>query len=110
MEYPHGYSVGVTAWVLQGSIGATSKKQHCVGTSAATMQYDTASPAIVILLCVVFRFGGKMHVFLRNIFFNQFNFNQHDFERCLFQFDCSLLINAGPRTHQAPKRWYRWIP
>ena len=37
MEYPHSYSVGVPVWVLQGSIGATSKKQHCyfsVGTSA----------------------------------------------------------------------------
>ena len=29
MEYPHSYTVGVPAWVLQGSIGATSKKQHC---------------------------------------------------------------------------------
>ena len=28
MEYPHSYSVGVPAWVLQGSIGATLKKQH----------------------------------------------------------------------------------
>ena len=28
MEYPHSYPVGVPAWVLQGSIGATSKKQH----------------------------------------------------------------------------------
>ena len=39
MEYPHSYSVGVPAWVLQGSIGATSKKQHCyfsLGTSAVT--------------------------------------------------------------------------
>ena len=26
MEYPHSYSVGVPSWVLQGSIGATSKK------------------------------------------------------------------------------------
>ena len=26
MEHPHSYSVGVPAWVLQGSIGATSKK------------------------------------------------------------------------------------
>ena len=36
MEYPHSYSVGVPVWVLQDSIGATSKKQHCyfsVGTS-----------------------------------------------------------------------------
>ena len=41
MEYPHSYSVGVTAVVLQGTIGATSKKQHCnfsVGTSAVTVQ------------------------------------------------------------------------
>ena len=41
MEYPHSYSVGVTVWVIQGSIGATSKKQHCyfsVGTSAVTVQ------------------------------------------------------------------------
>ena len=40
MEYPHSYSVGVPAWVLQGNIGATSKKQHCyfsVGTSAVTV-------------------------------------------------------------------------
>ena len=40
MEYPQSYSVGVPAWVLQGSIGATSKKQHCylnVGTSAVTV-------------------------------------------------------------------------
>ena len=29
MEYPHSYSVGIPAWVLQGSIGATLKKQHC---------------------------------------------------------------------------------
>ena len=29
MEYPHIYSVGVPAWVLQGSIGATSEKQNC---------------------------------------------------------------------------------
>ena len=26
MEYPHSYSVGVPAWLLQGSLGATSKK------------------------------------------------------------------------------------
>ena len=41
MEFPHSYSVGVPVWVLQGSIGATSKKQHCyfsVGTSAVTVQ------------------------------------------------------------------------
>ena len=41
MEYPHSHSVGVPVWVLQGSIGATSKKQHCyfsVGTSAVTAQ------------------------------------------------------------------------
>ena len=25
IEYPHSYSVGEPAWVLQGSIGATSK-------------------------------------------------------------------------------------
>ena len=40
MEYPHSYSVGVPAWVLQGSIGATSKKQQCyfiVGTSAVNV-------------------------------------------------------------------------
>ena len=40
MEYPHSFSVGVPAWVLQGSIGATSKKQHCyfsAGTSAVTV-------------------------------------------------------------------------
>ena len=40
MEYPHSYSVGVPAGVLQGSIEATSKKQHCylsVGTSAVTV-------------------------------------------------------------------------
>ena len=39
MEHPHSYSVGVPAWV-QGSIGASSKKQHCyfsVGTSAVTV-------------------------------------------------------------------------
>ena len=29
MENPHGYSVGVPVWVLQGNIGATSTKQHC---------------------------------------------------------------------------------
>ena len=41
MEYPQSYSVGVPAWVLQGSIGATSKKQHCyfsLGTSAVAEQ------------------------------------------------------------------------
>ena len=41
MEYPHSYSVGVPSWVLQGSVGATSKKQHyyfSVGTSAVTVQ------------------------------------------------------------------------
>ena len=40
LEYPHSYSVGVPAWVLQGSTGATSKKQHCyfsVGTIAVTV-------------------------------------------------------------------------
>ena len=40
MEYPHSFSVGVPAWVLQGSIGTTSEKQHCyfsVGTSAVTV-------------------------------------------------------------------------
>ena len=40
MEYPHSYSVGIPAWVLQGSSGATSKKQHgyfSVGTSAVTV-------------------------------------------------------------------------
>ena len=40
MQNPHSYSVGVPVWVLQGSIGATSKKQHCyfsVGTSAVTV-------------------------------------------------------------------------
>ena len=40
MECPHSYSVGVSAWVLQGSIGATSKKQHCYfseGTSEVTV-------------------------------------------------------------------------
>ena len=40
MEHPHSYSVGVPAWVLQGSIEATSKKQYCyfsVGTSAVTV-------------------------------------------------------------------------
>ena len=54
MEYPHSYSVGVPAWVLEGSTGATSKKQHCyfsVDTSAVTVQLGTASPVIVILLC-----------------------------------------------------------
>ena len=55
VEYPHSYSVGVPAWVLQGSIGATSKKQHCyfsVGTCAVTVYKCTTSPAIVILLCI----------------------------------------------------------
>ena len=54
MEYLHSYSVGVPAWILQGSTGATSKKQHCyfsVGTSAVTVQQGTASLVIVILLC-----------------------------------------------------------
>ena len=40
MDNLHSYSVGVPAWVLQGSIGATSKKQHgyfSVCTSAITM-------------------------------------------------------------------------
>ena len=40
MEYPHSYSVGVPARVLQGSTGATSKKQHyyfSVGTSSVTV-------------------------------------------------------------------------
>ena len=40
MEYPHSHSVGVPVWVLQGSIGATSKKQHgyfSEGTSAVTV-------------------------------------------------------------------------
>ena len=54
MKYPYSYSVGVPAWVLQGSIGATSKKQHCyfsVGTSAVTVQLGTTLPATVFLLC-----------------------------------------------------------
>ena len=41
MEYPHSYFVGIPAWVIQGSIVATSKKQHCyfsVGTCAVTVQ------------------------------------------------------------------------
>ena len=40
MGDPHSYSVRVPAWVLQGSIGTTSKKQRCyfsVGTSAVTV-------------------------------------------------------------------------
>ena len=40
MECPHSYSVGVPVRVLQGSIGATLKKQHCyfsVGTNAVTV-------------------------------------------------------------------------
>ena len=40
MGYPHSYSVGVPSWVLQGSIGAISKKQHCyfsAGTSGVTV-------------------------------------------------------------------------
>ena len=39
-EHPQSYSVGVPVWVLQGSIGTTSKKQHCYfseGTSAITV-------------------------------------------------------------------------
>ena len=40
MEYPHSYSVGVPAWVLQCSNRATSKKHHCyfsVGANAVTV-------------------------------------------------------------------------
>ena len=39
MEHPHSYFDGVPVWVLQGSIGVTSKKQlwyFSVGTSAVT--------------------------------------------------------------------------
>ena len=53
MQFLHSYTVEVPALVFQGNSRATSNEQHSyfgVGTSAVTVQWGTASPAIVILL------------------------------------------------------------
>ena len=55
MEYPHSYPVGVPGWVLQGSIGATSKKLHCyfsVGTSAVTVYHIAGHSKLAVYVSV----------------------------------------------------------
>ena len=87
MEYPHSYSVGVPTWVLQGSIGATSKKQHCyfsVGTSAVTFDNSIEYNDFLNL-----KFNP---INLDDVIYDAFNDHEHNFDSGLNS--CTYVIDS----------------